>query len=236
MQTRAHHPFESISHSHPERERPQGAAAGGARPETAHRQPAATIAFHWGTVIAIVAGVVAVYLRDVFEDKAARALLLDLHRQLGMLVLLCVPLRQLVKYIAGHRQFSADMSALLRWAARLSHVVLYSLLIAIPLIGWAVTSAHAVDLRLFGLVPLPGLVTPDSDLADELADYHAWVAYLLMGFVFLHALAALWHHYVLRDPVLVAMLPKRAHRSPSADRPETRGEPALAGSSKTASD
>jgi len=224
MQTHRHrHPFEPTLHGLPECERPQTAAGSGAGLETAHRQPAATIAFHWGTVIAVVAGVAAVYLRDVFEDKAARAVLLDLHRQLGMLVLLCVPLRQLVRYIAGHREFSADMSAMLRLAARLSHVVLYACLIAIPLIGWAVTSAHAVDLRLFGLVPLPGLVSPDSDLADELTDYHAWVAYGLMGFVFLHALAALWHHYVLRDPVLVAMLPKRALRSRSTERAKTHG-------------
>jgi cytochrome b561 len=175
---------------------------------TDNRQAPATIAFHWGTVIAIVIAVVAIYLRNAFEDKAARAILMDLHRQLGMLVLLCVPLRQVIRHIAGHGQFSASMPAILRWAARLSHGVLYAFLLAIPLIGWAVTSAHAVDLRLFGLVSLPGLVAPDSDLADELSDYHAWLSYCLMGLVFVHALAALWHHYVLRDAVLVAMLPR----------------------------
>ena len=115
---------------------------------------------------------------------------------------------QVVRYIAGHKDFSTDVATILRWAARLSHVVLYAFLLAIPLVGWSVTSAHAVDLRLFGLVPLPALVAPDSDLADELTDYHAWLAYGLMGFVFVHALAALWHHYVLRDAVLVAMLPR----------------------------
>ena len=146
-------------------------------------------------------------LRHLLFDEYA-VILLDLHRQLGMLVLLCVPLRQVIRYIAGHREFSANMPTILRWAARLSHVVLYAFLLAIPLVCWAVTSAHAVDLRLFGLVPLPRLVAPDSDLADQLSDYHAWLSYCLMGFVFVHALAALWHHYVLRDSVLVAMLPR----------------------------
>jgi cytochrome b561 len=205
---RQSHPFEPILRSLSERDRPQTRAPIGTGPEQARRQPAATIAFHWGTVIAIVIAVVAVYLRDVVEDKPVRAALLDLHRQLGMLVLLCVPLRQVVRYIAGHKDFSTDVATILRWAARLSHVVLYAFLLAIPLVGWSVTSAHAVDLRLFGLVPLPALVAPDSDLADELTDYHAWLAYGLMGFVFVHALAALWHHYVLRDSVLVAMLPR----------------------------
>jgi cytochrome b561 len=176
------------------------------------RQPATTIAFHWGTVIAIVIAVAAIYVRDLLEDKTARAVLLDLHRQLGMLVLLCVPLRQAARYVTGHRDFSADMHAIMRWGARLAHVALYALLIAIPLVGWAVTSAHGIELRLFGIVSLPALVAPDSDLADDLTDYHAWLAYGLMGLVFVHAVAALWHHYALRDSVLAAMLPGGGRR------------------------
>jgi len=188
-------------------------ARGGANPDPAARQPSATIALHWGTVIAILIAVGAIYLRDAVDDKGMRAILLDLHRQLGMLVLLCVPLRQVVRLIAGRKEISANLSKMLKWAPRLAHWALYGLLFAIPLIGWAVTSAHAVDLRLFGVVPLPGLVTPDSDLADELADYHVWAAYALIGLVFVHALAALWHHYVVRDSVLAAMLPRRKNRS-----------------------
>lgn len=200
-------PIDTILDSMPERDRRDGGASAAKRFETVHKQPAATIAFHWASVIAIVVAVAVVYLHDAFEDKATRAILLELHRQLGMLVLLSVPLRQVVRFLAGHRDFSASMPAILRWGARLSHGVLYAFLLAIPVIGWALTSAHATDLRLFELVSLPNLVAPDADLADELADYHAWLAYGLMGLVFVHALAALWHHYLLRDSVLVAMLP-----------------------------
>jgi superoxide oxidase len=206
MPMRPSHTLDDILDSLPARSRHKARAQPGARVEV-ERQPALTIAFHWGTVIAIAIAVAAIYARDLFEDKAVRAVLLDLHRQLGMLVLLCVPLRQMARYLAGHRDFSADLHAILRWGARLAHLVLYVFLIAIPLVGWAVTSAHGIDLRLFGVVPLPGLVTADSDLADDLTDYHAWLAYALMGLVFVHAAAALWHHYALRDSVLVAMLP-----------------------------
>jgi cytochrome b561 len=182
-------------------------ARSGESPDRADRQPALTIALHWGTVIAILLSVGAIYLRDAVEDKGMRALLLDLHRQIGMLVLLSVPIRQVVRLIAGHKETSANFSKMLALAARLAHGALYGLLVAIPVIGWAVTSAHAVDLRLFGVIALPGLVTPDSDLADALTDYHAWAAYALIGLIFVHALAALWHHYVLRDSVLASMLP-----------------------------
>jgi cytochrome b561 len=200
-------PFDTILDSMPERDRGASGAGSAARVEHSQKQPAATIAFHWATVIAIVIAVAAVYLRDAVEDKAARAMLLELHRQLGILVLLSVPLRQVARYLVGHRDLSAGVPAILRWGARLAHGMLYAFLLTIPLIGWALTSAHATDLRLFELVSLPSLVAPDSDLADELADYHAWLAYGLMALVFVHALAALWHHYLLRDSVLVAMLP-----------------------------
>jgi superoxide oxidase len=205
------HTLDDILDSPPARDQHRSGAKTRALAEV-QRQPATTIAFHWGTAIAIVIAIAAIYARDLFEDKTVRALLLDLHRQLGMLVLLCVPLRQVARYVTGHRDFSAGVHAMLRWGARLAHVALYALLIVIPLVGWAVTSAHGIDLRLFGTVWLPSLVTPDSDLADELTDYHAWLAYGLMGLVFVHAAAALWHHYALGDSVLAAMLPAGRRR------------------------
>jgi cytochrome b561 len=211
MPSRPSHTLDDILDSLPARDQSAVGARFRARSEV-ERQPATTIAFHWGTAIAIVIAIAAIYLRDLFEDKTARAVLLDLHRQLGMLVLLCVPLRQVARYVAGHRDFSADVHAVMRWGARLAHVALYALLIVIPLVGWAVTSAHGIELRLFGVVWLPALVAPDSDLADDLTDYHAWLAYGLMALVFVHAAAALWHHYALRDSVLAAMLPGGSRR------------------------
>jgi cytochrome b561 len=211
MPSRPSHTLDDIFDSLPARDQPEVEARVRARDEVL-RQPATTIAFHWGTVVAIVIAIAAIYARDLLEDKTARAVLLDLHRQLGILVLLCVPLRQVARYMAGHRDFSADVHALMRWGARLAHVALYAMLIVIPLVGWAVTSAHGIELRLFGVVWLPALVAPDSDLADDLTDYHAWLAYGLMGLVFVHAVAALWHHYALRDSVLAAMLPGGSRR------------------------
>jgi cytochrome b561 len=177
------------------------------------KHPRAAIVLHWSTAIAIVISIAAIYLRGATEDKLLRQALLDIHRQLGLFVLICVPLRHLVRGWIGHANPTAEMSAWVRRVAALTHWTLYSLLIGLPLLGWAATSAHSVDLRLFGLLPLPSLSPPDSDLADQLTDYHAWGAYALMALVGLHALAALWHHFVLRDPVLRAMLPGRRVRS-----------------------
>src|SRR5262249_3190979 len=95
-----------------------------------------------------------------------------------------------------------------RVAATLAHWMMYLAIAGVILLGWALSSAHATHLRLFGLIPLPDLVAADSDLADTLADYHVWAAWLLLALVVPHVLAALWHHYTRRDGVLIAMLPQ----------------------------
>ena len=80
-------------------------------------------------------------------------------------------------------------------------------LLALPLEGWALTSAHGITLALFGAVHLPNLIASDSELADVLSDYHVSLAWILLIVAGLHAAAALWHHFVRRDAVLAAMLP-----------------------------
>lgn len=179
-----------------------------------HRTP--TIMIHWGTVAAIVIGVAAVWLRDASEDDAARVWLLEIHRQTGMLVLLGAGARIAIRQWFGLTNYAPTMPPPLRLAATMTHLALYALLIALPLLGWAASSAHHVTLSLFGIFPLPALAPADPDLADTLSDYHSWAAWALLGCVGLHAIAALWHHFVFRDRALSAMLPSRGRVSPRA--------------------
>jgi cytochrome b561 len=172
----------------------------------------ATILLHWATVLAVVIAVAAIYARELTEDKGLRILLLDLHRQLGLLIIIGLVLRLVVRYVKGFADHAGEMHALLRWAALLTHVALYAALLAIPLLGWAASNAHDIKLNLFGLIPLPNLVKADSDFADTLDDYHKWAAWAAGVLVLMHAAAALWHHYVRKDAVLTAMLPGRGSR------------------------
>jgi cytochrome b561 len=59
-----------------------------------------------------------------------------------------------------------------------------------------------------GVIPLPALVEADSDLADNLTDAHVMLAWSMLALIVMHIAAALWHHYVRRDGVLIAMLPE----------------------------
>jgi cytochrome b561 len=94
-------------------------------------------------------------------------------------------------------------------ASRATHLLIYLCLVAMPLLGWAQSSARARHFKLFD-VPIPSLVHHDADLAERLGTWHAQLGWVLLGLIGLHALAALYHHYVLRDHVLRAMLPRPA--------------------------
>ena len=184
--------------------------ASSARSESVARHPAITRALHWGTAVAIVVAVAAMFVRDAVEDKFLRQLLLEVHRQLGMLVLIAAGLRIAARLRTGLTDHAPGMAAALRRMAGAAHVLLYGLLIALPLVGWALTSAHGITVAFLGAVPLPKLVSPDSELADTLSDYHVWLAWGLLAFVGMHVAAAIWHHFVRRDAVLRAMLPSRS--------------------------
>ena len=176
--------------------------------------PALTIAIHWMTVVAIVVAVAVMLVRDVTEDRVWRQVLLEVHRQLGLLVLLGAGVRVTLRVLKGLADHAPNMAAYLRWAAKAAHVIMYGVLIALPLLGWAVTSAHGVALTFLGSVPLPKLLPADSELADTLTDYHVGLAWGLLALVAAHVAAAVWHHFGRRDRVLRAMLPRVMGRRP----------------------
>ena len=86
------------------------------------------------------------------------------------------------------------------------HFALYVLMIGLPLGGWLILSASGKPVPFFGL-QLPALVGESKDLADLFKEIHetgATVGYFLIG---LHAAAALYHHFFVRDDTLRRILP-----------------------------
>ena len=84
---------------------------------------------------------------------------------------------------------------------------MYLAMISLPLLGWAQSSARARHFKLFD-VTLPSLLPHDPDFADVLADWHETLAWVFLGFIALHFLASLYHHFIRKDDVLRSMLPK----------------------------
>lgn len=137
---------------------------------------------------------------------SARPWLVDLHRPLGIAILLLAVLR--LRNRLRHRP-PALPSTLPRWqqaAARASHWLLYGLMLAMPLIGWAMLSAGGYPVQMSTSFVLPPIAPHDATLYAALRAAHGGLAYLLFATVLLHVSAALMHAWVYRDGVFRTMV------------------------------
>lgn len=166
------------------------------------------VAFHWSTVALVLAAVGMALARELVEGRDSRALLLDIHRQLGLLVFL-ITLARVVTRTRGTHEFGVHARGLHGLAVTLSHGAFYLLLAALPVLGYVSSSLRGQAVQLFGL-PLPALLERDRDLADLVVGIHEWAAWTLLALAGTHAAAALWHHHVRRDDTLTRMLSLRA--------------------------
>ncbi|GAA0920421.1 cytochrome b/b6 domain-containing protein [Rothia nasimurium] len=160
---------------------------------------------HWITVACLIAVAALALVRDQVAGRLVRQWLLEGHRHTGLLILLLACLRIGLRLRLG-RLPPVVHSPLVRVASTLTHAALYVLLLALPLIGWALSDAEGKPVHLFGWT-LPALVADDEDLADQLLAWHQNIAWALLALVLLHIGAALWHHFVKRDGVLRSMWP-----------------------------
>jgi cytochrome b561 len=91
--------------------------------------------------------------------------------------------------------------------SRFTHAMLYILVLAMTLLGWAAANARGWEVKLLGVVPLPALAPNGSAWGHEAGDIHNILVYVLLGFIALHVAGALYHQFIKRDGVLRRMLP-----------------------------
>ena len=103
-----------------------------------------------------------------------------------------------------------------RLAHHATHSALYLLFFAVPLLGWAYSSATGFSVVLFGVLPLPDWVPVNESLADALNPAPRYPAYALAALVSLHVPAALKHHFIDRDGLLSRMGWEASSTHPSA--------------------
>jgi len=163
-----------------------------------------TIRFiHWFTVLAVTAVFISVFVGSDLEDPAQKKLIISLHQSLGLSVLLLNGLRLLWRWT--HPFPSLVNDRVKRIAGHSNHLMVYSLLIAQPLLGWAYVSARGRVPALWG-IRLPALLEKNRELADQIHVWHEWAGWALLALIGLHSAAALYHHFVVRDGVLRRMV------------------------------
>ncbi len=165
-------------------------------------------AFHWLLAVAIIGSFsVGAYMADL-PLSPTKLKLYNWHKWAGVVILTLSALRLLWR-LTHRPPADLPMPAWQRQAAHAAHWAMYALFFAVPLVGWAYSSAAGFPIVLFGVLPLPDFVSPNRELAEAIKPWHGNLAWLLAGVVVLHVAGALKHHFVDRDGLLQRMLPGR---------------------------
>lgn len=172
---------------------------------------------HWIGAVLILTVLGAILSREIIEDGDLRGTLLNLHKQLGIAVLAYTVLR--LGFRAGTRVIGGLHTRWVRIAAYATHAATYFLMLALPVLGWMFTNAKGKPVTLLG-IPLPSLVAKDRDFAETLQSWHETLGWTLLILIGLHVVAALWHHFIVKDDVLRAMLGKNSSRLTSDSPPD----------------
>lgn len=168
-----------------------------------------SIALHWLMFLLMAAVYATIELRELFpKGSDPRETLKALHFMLGLSVLLLLALRIYARISAPSPIIVPAPSPAQQFAAKLGHLALYGLMLAMPILGWLLLSAAAKPIPFFGL-ELPPLIGENKGLAKTLKEIHETIGvigyYLIAG----HVLAALYHHHIEKDNTLARMLPQR---------------------------
>lgn len=177
--------------------------------DTRRRFSALSIALHWLTLLLIAAVYAVILLRENYpKGSDIREGLKTWHFMLGLTILALIVIRLIARLSRRSPPITPEPPAWQGLLAKATHFALYAFMLVMPVAGWVILSASGKAIPFFGL-ELPALVSQDKTLAGQVKEVHetlGTIGYFLIG---LHALAALYHHYVVKDDTLRRMLPGR---------------------------
>src|SRR5688500_5898118 len=162
---------------------------------------------HWLVVLLIVTQWLLAERADSLPLGMAKLETLAWHKSLGLTVLMLAVLRLAWRLMNPVPDLTAETRPWERQLARLSHLLLYGLIFALPLSGWLMSSAKNYPVSWFKLFQFPDLVAPDERLFQQMRDLHHLLFGVLVVVALLHIAGALKHHFIDRNDVLRRMLP-----------------------------
>jgi cytochrome b561 len=165
---------------------------------------------HWATVVLVIAG----WLLGQFGDElphAMHAAGLSIHIAIGTAIFMLLVARLVWRFIdPPPPPETTALGGIAEVGARIIHVALYALLVAIPIMGILVQFARGHALPVFGLWEIASPWVRDREFAKSMLGVHELMANTLVVLAALHGAAALVHHFVLGDRTLRRMLPGAA--------------------------
>lgn len=164
-------------------------------------------ALHWLVLALLVTQFAVAWTMPDITKTTPDTGLVAWHLSIGLTILLVMAIRLAWRLTHTPPAPPADLPAALQLLSRLTHWLLYAILLVLPLLGWANASSRGYPAMLFGAIELPALVPKGDEFGHTLGDVHGTIALVLLAVVALHVLGALYHQFFLRDRTVHRMLP-----------------------------
>lgn len=157
--------------------------------------------FHWSIAALILLN----YFIGITLDKNS---LYNFHKQTGLCILVLAIMRIIWRILDQYPAPVASLSMYERAGAKLGHLALYGLMIAIPISGVLMVNAYGYPLVFLGVVHIPPVIgMATMEMTHVFSEVHKILANTMIAIVAVHVLAALKHHFISRDEVLLRMIP-----------------------------
>jgi cytochrome b561 len=163
---------------------------------------------HWAVAACVLITIPVAIAMNRVSEGPMQDTLYNLHKSLGILILLLMILRLVNRLMVGAPTPDPTIARWQKAASSAVHGLLYVLLFVMSVAGYIANSAYGAKTPFFGLFELPMIVGKNEALSEKLFAFHKYTGWLVAVLVLVHIGAALQHHLVHRDNVLRRMLPR----------------------------
>lgn len=165
-----------------------------------------SILMHWGVAVAVFGLFgLGLWMRELNYYSPWYRTAPDIHKSIGLILLAVMVLRLVWRWISPPPPAPATHSKRVRLASTAGHLALYAGLFVLMISGYLISTADGRPISVFGWFEVPALITGIPRQEDVAGAVHFYLAWAVVIFAGLHALAALKHHVIDRDPTLKRM-------------------------------
>jgi cytochrome b561 len=161
---------------------------------------------HWTVAVLVLLMVPLGFVIAKEWGGPAQQFLYNLHKSIGALLIPLVLFRLFYRFKNPPPPLPSDIPAIQQLAASATHWALYALILAQPLVGYIMTSAYPAPVPFFGLFNLPAIWPANRALSEQLSVVHLYFGIAIAAVAAMHIGAALFHHFVRKDRVLMRMI------------------------------
>ncbi|WP_192459244.1 cytochrome b561 [Musicola keenii] len=167
------------------------------------------IALHWLALLLVILTYASMELRGITaRGSSERAFMMAMHYSCGVAVWVLMLVRVALRFFYPTPPITPKPERMIVIASHAMHGILYLMFLSLPLLGMLSMYFRGIEWGVFG-ISMPIAAEPNDDVKELLEGIHEAIAtsgYFLIG---IHALAAIYHHYVVRDDTLLRMMPDK---------------------------